>query len=166
MRGPGAVPGLYATESAMDELAIKLKMDPVQLRLVNDTLIDESSKLPFSSRHLRECLTTGADKFGWSKRNAAVGSMSNDAGEILGWGVAACSWVAMRIPAEATVELLQDGTARVICGTQDVGTGTYTVLAQLAAHEVGLPVSKVSVALGKHRCQSVPSAEVPLRPHP
>jgi xanthine dehydrogenase YagR molybdenum-binding subunit len=149
MRGPGAVPGLYATESAMDELAIKLKMDPVQFRIVNDTLIDESNNLPFSSRHLKECLTTGAERFGWAKRNPAIGSMRNDEGMTLGWGVAACSWGAMRIPAEATVELVQDGTARVICGTQDVGTGTYTVLAQLAAHETGLPVTKVSVSLGR-----------------
>jgi xanthine dehydrogenase YagR molybdenum-binding subunit len=149
MRGPGAVPGLYATESAMDELALKLRIDPVQLRLLNDTLIDESNNLPFSSRHLKECLTTGADTFGWAKRNPAIGSMKNADGMTLGWGVAACSWGAGRIPAQATVELLQDGTARVICGTQDVGTGTYTVLAQLAAHELGLPVSKVEVSLGR-----------------
>src|ERR1035441_2785913 len=87
MRGPGAVPGLFALESAMDELAIKLKMDPVALRLHNDTLTDESNNKPFSSRHYKECLQTGADKFGWSARSEEVGSMRR--GDlILGWGVA------------------------------------------------------------------------------
>jgi xanthine dehydrogenase YagR molybdenum-binding subunit len=78
MRGPGAVPGLWATESAMDELALKLGMDPVQLRLVNEPKIDEGLKIPFSSRHMKECLSTGAQKFGWSKRNPRMGSMSRD----------------------------------------------------------------------------------------
>src|SRR6185437_10833142 len=92
MRGPGAVPGLYALESAMDELAIALKMDPVELRLRNDTLVDESSNnRPFSSRHYKECLQTGAERFGWSKRTPAVGSMRK--GDLIyGWGVAGASW--------------------------------------------------------------------------
>ena len=91
MRGPGAVPGLFAVESAMDELAIKLKMDPVELRLKNDTLTDESNGKPFSSRHLKECLQVGAEKFGWSKRTPEVGSMRRG-DTVLGWGVAAASW--------------------------------------------------------------------------
>ncbi len=156
MRGPGAVPGLYALESAMDELAVKLKIDPVQLRLMNEPEKDESSGKPFSSRHLAECLRTGADKFGWSKRNPVVGSMKNAEGMTLGWGVAACSWGAMRIEAEATVELLGDGTARVICGTQDIGGGTYTIFAQLVSHETGIPVDKVQVVLGDSRLPSGP----------
>lgn len=147
MRGPGAVPGLFALESAMDELAITLKMDPVQLRLKNEPEIDESLKIPFSSRHMRECLTVGAEKFGWSRRNAEVGSMKQD-GLTLGWGVAACSWLAARTETEATVELLQDGSARVACGTQDIGGGTYTVLAQIVSHVIGIPVSRVEVVLG------------------
>ena len=77
MRGPGAVPGLYALESAIDELALKLKMDPVQLRLLNEPKVDESNGKPFSSRHLQECLTVGAEKFGWHKRNPAIGSMKS-----------------------------------------------------------------------------------------
>jgi xanthine dehydrogenase YagR molybdenum-binding subunit len=148
MRGPGAVPGLYALESAMDELAVKLKMDPVQLRLVNEPEKDESNGLPFSSRHLKECLTVGAEKFGWSKRNPVVGSMRNDEGAILGWGVASCAWGAMRIDSDMAVELLQDGTARVTCATQDIGGGTYTAIAQMVAHATGLPVTKVDVVLG------------------
>jgi xanthine dehydrogenase YagR molybdenum-binding subunit len=147
MRGPGAVPGLFALESAMDELAIALKMDPVQLRLKNEPAIDESLNIPFSSRHMKECLTVGAEKFGWSRRTPEIGSMKRD-GLTLGWGVAACSWLAARTETEATVELLQDGSARVACGTQDIGGGTYTVMAQVVSHETGVPVNKVNVVLG------------------
>ncbi|GAA3757511.1 xanthine dehydrogenase family protein molybdopterin-binding subunit [Terriglobus aquaticus] len=148
MRGPGAVPGLFALESAMDELAIKLKMDPIKLRQMNEPEVDETDGKPFSSRHLQECLSVGAEKFGWAKRNPVVGSMKNSSGQTLGWGVAACTWGAMKMDAEVTVEIRSDGTARVATGSQDVGTGTYTVLAQLVAHETGVPVDKVEVVLG------------------
>jgi xanthine dehydrogenase YagR molybdenum-binding subunit len=147
MRGPGAVPGLYALESAMDELAIALQMDPVELRLRNEPSVDESSGLPFSSRHFAECLTTGAEKFGWSRRTPEVGSMTRD-GLTLGWGVGACSWPGLRFSAEATVDLRADGTARVACGTQDIGTGTYTILAQLVAEHTGIALGKIEVGLG------------------
>ncbi len=147
MRGPGAVPGLFAFETAMDELAIALKMDPVQLRVLNEPKIDEGKNIPFSSRHLLECYDVGAKAFGWDKRNPEVGSMKQ--GDlILGWGVAACGWIAERFPAEATVELRDDGTARVACGTQDIGTGTYTMLAQITAERLGIPVEKIEVVLG------------------
>ncbi|MDB5312853.1 MAG: aldehyde oxidase and xanthine dehydrogenase molybdopterin binding protein [Gemmataceae bacterium] len=78
MRGPGAVPGLYATESAMNELADQLKIDPVKLRVLNEPEVDEEKGIPFSSRHLLECFTLGAEKFGWSKRTPKVGSMKRD----------------------------------------------------------------------------------------
>src|SRR5262245_55764751 len=147
MRGPGRVPGLYATESAMNELADQLKIDPVKLRILNEPKIDESLGVPFSSRHLLECFELGAEKFGWSKRTPQVGSMKRD-GLTLGWGMAGCSWIATRFPAAATVELRADGTVRVACATQDIGTGTYTNLAQLASHRTGVPLDKVEVALG------------------
>ena len=147
MRGPGAVPGLYATESAMNELADQLKIDPVKLRVINEPKIDEALGLPFSSRHLLECFELGAEKFGWSKRTPEVGSMKRD-GLTLGWGMAGCSWIAARFPAEASVQLRDDGTARVACATQDIGTGTYTILAQLASQKTGVPLDKVEVALG------------------
>jgi len=150
MRGPGAVPGLWATESAMDELALKLGMDPVELRLANEPQIDEGLKIPFSSRHLKECLSTGADRFGWSKRDPRVGSMKRG-GLTLGWGMASCSWQAARFPCAATVELRDDGTARVSCATQDIGTGSYTIVAQLAAEKLGLPLDKVEAVLGDTR---------------
>ncbi|WP_245632356.1 xanthine dehydrogenase family protein molybdopterin-binding subunit [Edaphobacter aggregans] len=147
MRGPGAVPGLFALESAMDELAIKLKKDPVELRLSLDTLMDEEKNKPFSSRHLKECLQLGSAKFGWSRRTPEVGSMRK--GDlILGWGVAAASWGANRGVCEASVSLLCDGTARVSCGTQDIGTGSYTVIAQVVSDKTGIPVNKVDVVLG------------------
>jgi xanthine dehydrogenase YagR molybdenum-binding subunit len=151
MRGPGAVPGLFALESAMDELAIELKMDPIQLRLLNEPTKDEGNGLPFSSRHFVECLHTGADKFGWSKRTPGVGSMKgtgDQAGLTLGWGVASCSWIAERCDTQASVELLSNGTARVSCATQDIGTGTYTVLSNVVAEHTGLPNDRIEVILG------------------
>jgi xanthine dehydrogenase YagR molybdenum-binding subunit len=147
MRGPGAVPGLYALESAVDELALKLNMDPVVFRLLNEPDKDESNGKPFSSCHLRECLNTGAEHFGWSKRNPAVGSMRRG-NTILGWGTACASWGAGRAPCSASVALNHDGTARVSCATQDIGTGTYTIFAQGVSDQTGIPVFKVDVVLG------------------
>ncbi|HET6890690.1 MAG TPA: xanthine dehydrogenase family protein molybdopterin-binding subunit, partial [Pyrinomonadaceae bacterium] len=147
MRGPGRVPGLYATESAMNELADQLRMDPVKLRILNEPKIDESKGIPFSSRHLVECFELGAQKFGWSKLSPQVGSMKRD-GLTLGWGMAGCSWIAARFPAAASVHLRNDGTARVASATQDIGTGTYTILAQLVAQRTGIPLDKIEVALG------------------
>ncbi len=147
MRGPGAVPGLFALESAMDELAIKLQMDPLELRLRNDTLIDEEKKKPFSSRNLKQCYTVGAEKFGWSRRTPAVGSMRK--GDlILGWGMAAASWGAGRGACDTSLTLKDDGTAYVSSATQDIGTGTYTVFAQVVSDRTGIPVAKIDVVLG------------------
>src|SRR5580704_16310574 len=147
MRGPGAVPGLFALESAIDELAIKLNIDPVKLRLINEPQKDEGINLPFSSRHMVECLNVGAEKFGWSRRTPQVGSMKKD-GLILGWGVAGCSWIAERMGTEASVDLRDDGTARVSSATQDIGTGTYTVLSQIVSEKTGIPHDKIEVVLG------------------
>src|SRR5271154_750726 len=147
MRGPGAVPGLFALESAIDELAIKLNIDPVKLRLINEPEKDEGLNLPFSSRHMVECLNVGAERFGWSRRTPQVGSMKKD-GLTLGWGVAGCSWIAERMGSEATVELRDDGSARVSCATQDIGTGTYTVLSQIVNDKTGIPHDKIEVVLG------------------
>jgi xanthine dehydrogenase YagR molybdenum-binding subunit len=150
MRGPGAVPGLFAIESAVDELAIKLNIDPVRFRLMNEPAIDEGLKVPFSSRHLKECITTGAEKFGWAQRTPGVGSMRRD-GLVVGWGMAVGSWAARRLVTETIVELHVDGTARVSTATQDIGTGTYTILAQLVASVTGIPLERVSVVIGDTR---------------
>lgn len=160
MRGPGAVPGLYAVESAMDELAVKLNMDPVALRIKNDTLIDESNGKPFSSRNLKQCFEVGSEKFGWSKRNPKVGSMrkEGDPDVILGWGMAAASWGAWRGPCEANVQLKDDGTARASCATQDIGTGTYTIFAQVVSDKTGIPIDKIEVVLGDSNLPQGPTS--------
>lgn len=155
MRGPGAVPGLFALESAMDELALSLRMDPVALRVRNEPKIDESLNVPFSSRHYVECMQKGAETFGWSRRNPKIGSM-RDGDWVLGWGMAGCSWLAKRVPAQASVQLNADGSLRVSSGTQDIGTGTYTVLAQMAAQQTGVPLSQVHVAIGDTQLPSGP----------
>jgi xanthine dehydrogenase YagR molybdenum-binding subunit len=147
MRGPGAVPGLFALESAIDELAIKLKMDPVELRIKNDAERDESTNKPFSSRHLKECYTTGAEKIGWKNRTPGVGSMRRN-GKVIGWGVAGASWGAARIPCSASVELCPNGRVCVRCATQDIGTGTYTLFAQIAHAKTGVPLDRIDVFLG------------------
>ncbi len=147
MRGPGAVPGLFALEAAMNELADELKMDPLKLRLLNEAATDEGTKMPFSSRHLVECYEVGAKKFGWEKRTAGVGSMRRD-GKVIGWGLAGASWVATRLPCTATVELCSNGRACVRCATQDIGTGTYTVFAQVLHEKTGIPLDQIDVILG------------------
>ena len=148
MRGPGAVPGLFALEAGMNELADELKMDPLQLRLINDAEKDESNKdIPFSSRHLKECYEVGAKKFGWEKRTAGIGSMRRD-GKVLGWGLAGASWVALRLPCTASVEFCASGRLCVRCGTQDIGTGTYTIFAQVLHEKTGVPLDRIDVILG------------------
>jgi xanthine dehydrogenase YagR molybdenum-binding subunit len=102
----------------------------------------------------------GAEKFGWSKRTPAVGSM-RQGDLILGWGVAACSWVADRFPCEARFELKLDGSVRVSCGTQDIGTGTYTILAQVVSAKTGLPLDRIEVVLGD---SSLPLDRFPAAP--
>jgi xanthine dehydrogenase YagR molybdenum-binding subunit len=131
----------------MNELADRLKIDPVKLRVINEPKIDEGLGLPFSSRHLIESFELGAERFGWSKRTPEVGSMKRD-GLTLGWGVAGCAWLAARFAAEASVQLRDDGTARVACATQDIGTGTYTILAQLTSQKTGIPLDKIEAVLG------------------
>ena len=147
MRGPGAVPGLFALESAMNELAIKLKMDPLELRIKNDAQRDEGRNLPFSSRHLKECYLTGAEKIGWKQRTPEVGSMKRD-GKIIGWGLGGASWAAARIPCTASVELCPNGRICVRCATQDIGTGTYTIFAQVMSAKTGVPLDRIDVFLG------------------
>lgn len=147
MRGPGAVPGEFALESAMDELATQLNIDPVAFRLKNEPAIDESRNVPFSSRHLKECLNAGMKRFGWEARTSVPGSMKQD-GATLGWGMSACAWDALRFDAEVTTELFADGTARVSTCSQDIGTGTYTALARMVSELTGLPIDRISVALG------------------
>jgi len=147
MRGPGRTPSLFALESAMDELALTLNMDPLELRLRNYAERDEGSQRPWSSKHLREAYEIGAERFGWSKRNPQVGSMRRG-DELLGWGMATCTWPGHQMSAEVRVRLRADGTAQASCATQDIGTGTYTVFAEVVSDRTGIPVEKVQVVLG------------------
>ncbi|HVS52727.1 MAG TPA: xanthine dehydrogenase family protein molybdopterin-binding subunit [Opitutaceae bacterium] len=147
MRGPGSCPGMYALESAMDELAEKLALDPLALRRKNLPSRDGKKNLPWSSIHFDACLQRTAERFGWNRRDPRPGAM-RDGREILGWGFAAATWPAHRLKADVRTELRPDGTARVACATQDIGTGTYTVLAQVVAELTGLPFAKIEVAIG------------------
>jgi xanthine dehydrogenase YagR molybdenum-binding subunit len=147
MRGPGAVPGIYALESAIDELALKLAIDPLELRLINEAQKDVGLNLPFSSRHLIECYKIGAKKFGWERRNPKIASMRQE-NLILGWGMAGASWLAERLPAEVTFDLRDDGSVRIATAVQDIGGGTYTVLAQIVSEKLGIPYSRIEVVLG------------------
>jgi xanthine dehydrogenase YagR molybdenum-binding subunit len=149
MRGPGIVSGLFPLESALDELSCKLNIDPIELRLKNYTEQDMSYSAvrPFTSKHLRECYQTGAEKWGWSKRTPQVGSMRRG-NEMIGWGMATATWHAGRGSATVRVRLNADGTARAICATQDIGTGTYTIFAQVVADKTGIPLDKIEVVLG------------------
>ena len=155
MRAPGAAPGLFALESAMDEMAEKLNMDPLEFRKANYTERDQSMDLPFSSIHLMEAFDKGAEKFGWSKRNHEIGSM-RDGDEVIGWGMAACNWEALKMNCDARVSLRADGTAFASCATQDIGTGTYTIVAQAVSSITGIPIDKIEVELGDSSYPSGP----------
>lgn len=156
MRAPGAVSGFFALESAMDELAYALKMDPLQLRLVNYAEVDPDSGKPFSSKALRECYRLGAEKFGWERRNPEPRSM-RDGRLLVGWGMATGVWGAWQNPASATITLNADGTARVRTAATDIGPGTYTVVTMIAAEYLGLTPERVQVELGESRFPQAPS---------
>ncbi len=147
MRAPGENPGLWALESVMDELAWTLKLDPVKLRLKNETKEHQRKELPFSAKHFADCLNVGAEKFGWQERSRQPRSLVRD-GKLVGWGMAAATFPALRGKASVKVRLLPDGTAHVLTSGNDMGTGAYTVVAITAAEALGLPVEKVRVELG------------------
>ena len=147
MRAPGAATGVYALECAMDELAIALKTDPVQLRLQCYSDRDQGEDLPYTSKQLRECYRQGAAAFGWDQRNAEPRSM-RDGSELVGWGMASGVWEALQMPATVRIVLTANGHAEVATAASDIGTGTYTIMAQVAADMLGLPIDNISVKLG------------------
>jgi len=147
MRGPGEAPGTFALESALDELAYELGIDPIELRARNEPERDPDSGRPFSSRHLTEAYRIGADMFGWSRRDPKPRSMS-DGRWLVGWGVASAMYPYYRFPASARVKLLADGSAQVETGAQDMGMGTATVHTLIVADHLGLPLAKVRARLG------------------
>ncbi|SEU12851.1 xanthine dehydrogenase family protein molybdopterin-binding subunit [Stigmatella erecta] len=146
-RAPGESTGTFALESALDELAYKLNLDPVALRLQNHADQDPESGNPWSSKSLKECYRVGAEKFGWAKRNPTPGSMK-DGRTLIGWGMASATYPARQMKASAKASLQPDGSVQVLCGSQDLGTGTYTVMTQIAADALGLAPAKVRFDLG------------------
>jgi xanthine dehydrogenase YagR molybdenum-binding subunit len=147
MRAPGECPGMWALESAMDELAWALKIDPVELRLRNETREHQRKKLPFSTKSFADCLRTGAKMFGWNGRRTQPRALKQD-GNLVGWGMAAATFPGYRGNVSAKVRLLPDGTAHVLTAGNDMGTGAYTVIAMTAADTLGLAVEKIRVELG------------------
>ena len=146
-RAPGESSGTFALESAMDELAYAAKVDPVELRLRNYAERDPDEDKPFSSKSLRECYRRAAETFGWSKRRPAPRSM-RDGSLLVGWGMATATYPARQSEASAVAKIRRDGTALVQAGTQDIGTGTYTIMTQIAADALGLPIEHVRFELG------------------
>lgn len=154
-RAPGEAPGTFALEVAMDELATRLHMDPLQLRLQNYAERDEDKNLPWSTKSLRQCYLGGAERFGWSKRSLEPGTM-RDGHTLIGWGMATSVYPARRSPASAKARLNADGTVLIEAGSQDLGGGTYTIMCQVAADAVGVPVARVSSRLGDTRYPETP----------
>jgi len=147
MRAPGATTGIYALECAMDELAIALKLDPLELRLRCYSDRDQNDNVPYTSKKLRECYRQGAQAFGWDKRNPEPRSM-RDGSELVGWGMATGIWEALQVETAARIVLTANGHAEVSCAASDIGTGTYTIMAQVAADLLGLPLDNITVKLG------------------
>jgi len=156
MRAPGGAEGLFAIECAMDELAYAANVDPLALRLINYSDKDQIEDKPYSSKELRECYRQAAERFGWSRRNPQPRSM-NDGSELVGWGMASGIWEAMQMEASAKAMLTANGSLEVASATADIGPGTYTMMTQLAAEMLGVPIDNVTARLGD---SSLPHAPV------
>ena len=155
MRAPGEAPGTAVLEVAMDELAEKLKMDPVQLRMASYAEKDPSHDRPWTSKHLNEAYKQAADRFGWSKRNPQPGQMT-EGNDLIGYGMATAIYPANRSSAQAVVRILPNGRAFAGTGSQDLGTGTYTIVAQTAADALGMDPTLVDVKIGDSALPKAP----------
>jgi len=155
MRAPGETPGTFALESAIDELAYKLNLDPIELRLRNYAETDPDTKLPWSSKSLKECYQLGAEKLGWSRRKGQPRSM-RDGRYLIGMGMATATYPVYRFPASAITKIMQDGSVVVQSGTHEMGTGTATVMAQVIADVLGVPVERVRFELGDTNMPNAP----------
>ncbi len=150
-RGPGESSGSFSLETAMDELAYELGIDPVELRLRNYAETDESSGgIPYSSKSLRQCYAQAAERFGWAARNPKVGSMAKN-GMLVGYGMATASYPSNFNPSSAKAKMTADGRVLVQIATQDLGTGTYTILTQIAAEHLGISPSLVRVEIADNK---------------
>jgi xanthine dehydrogenase YagR molybdenum-binding subunit len=155
MRAPGEASGVFALESAVDELSYALGIDPIDLRRRNEPEIDEGESKPFSSRSLMKCYDLGAERFGWSRRNHAPGSM-RDGRLLIGWGMAASTYPVFYLPASARVRILPSGDVEVEAAASDMGPGTYTSMTQVAADVLGVPMSQIRFDLGRSDFPSTP----------
>ncbi|TLX53796.1 xanthine dehydrogenase family protein molybdopterin-binding subunit [Stutzerimonas nosocomialis] len=155
MRAPGATVGVYALECAMDELAYAAAIDPVALRMRNFTAHNGNEDKPYSSKELRQCYEQGAERFGWSRRPMEPRCM-RDGHQLIGWGMATGVWEAMQMPASAKACLEPGGRLVVSSATSDIGTGTYTVMTQIAAATMGLPMEQVEFRLGDSNLSQAP----------
>ncbi|GAC1340669.1 MAG: xanthine dehydrogenase family protein molybdopterin-binding subunit [Beijerinckiaceae bacterium] len=157
MRSPPEVPYMFGLESAIDELAVALDMDPVELRRKNDTMKEPIKGLPYTSRSLMQCFDEAGKSFGWSRRNPAPRSMRE--GEwLVGWGCATATYPTQMAPASARVRLASNGELRVEMASHEIGNGAYTVIAQIAAERLGVPYEKVTVVLGDSDYPAAPVA--------
>jgi CO/xanthine dehydrogenase Mo-binding subunit len=147
MRGPGTTQGNFAVESALDELSYTLGIDPIELRLRNYAEVHPGSGRPWSSKALRECYHAGAERFGWARRTPETGSM-RDGNWLVGYGMAGVTFTSGQAPCQATVSVRRDGTAQVRSAATDLGTGTYTIAAQVTAELLGLDIGQVQVEIG------------------
>lgn len=147
MRGPGEAPGLFALESAIDELAHRVGVDPLELRIRNHADLDQASGKAWSGKHLLDCYRTGAQRFGWAQRPLAPRSMQSD-GDLVGWGMATATYPGRRMPASCRVTTSPDGHVRFASATHEVGNGVRTVMTQVAAEVTGLPLSRVAFDSG------------------
>jgi len=147
VRAPGEAPGLLAFESAIDEMAAALDMDPIEFRIRNEPEVHPETGQPFSDRRLVECMREGARRFGWERRREQPGSV-RDGRWLVGYGMAAAVRMQFQLPSKATVRMLRDGTALVRSDITDIGTGTYTIVAQVAADTLGLSLDRVRVEIG------------------
>ena len=150
MRAPGGVTGMHAIECTMDELAYKLNIDPLELRLRNYSVIDPSEDRPFTSKELKQCYLKAAAQFGWSNRNPQPGSMMRG-NKLVGYGMATGIWDAYQFPSRVEASFSRDGKLRINNATTDIGTGTLTVMTQIAADAFGLPVDEVIFSYGDSR---------------
>ena len=155
MRAPGATTGVYALECAMDELAVALKVDPLELRLRCYSERDQNEDIPYTSKQLRECYRQGAEAFGWNRRGAEPRSM-RDGNDLVGWGMATGVWEALQMPVATRIVMTANGHAEVSCAASDIGTGTYTVMAQVAADSLGLPIENITIKLGDSTLPQAP----------
>ncbi len=157
MRAPGESPGTFALESALDELSFELNIDPIKLRLTNHADTHPHTGKPWSSKHLKDCYRIGAEAIGWSKRRPAPRSM-RDGRWLVGYGVATATYPGYRAPASARATIMADGSCVVQSATQDIGTGTYTVMAQVASETLGVPISRVRAELGDSTLPPAPTS--------